>query len=415
MENIYLGRQPILDGESELCAYEILYRDKDIKSNTGDDRFASSVVINSILNKFGTRTLLGERKAFIKVDKKFLLNDIIFTLPKEFFIFSIFQSTDIDEKIIERIQQLDEKGYELAINDVILTKEKIGKFKPILKELSYIKVSFHDEIVDDLKEIISEIKSNDIKVIAAKIETNELYRLAKDYGCDWFQGYFFAEPIILENKKDEPRHLDIFRLYNLLIQDTNIDEITSEFEKNPEITVQLLQFINSGAFHFRKKISSIHHILTLVGRIPLSQWLMLMIYSKSVSKSQTHSPLMLTVRTRTNLMQNILKEVQPDVKSNMLGEAYFVGLLSLVDVALSTELKDVLERINISQEVKDALLKQEGILGEIFVLVKDLEAFNTDVIQFFEKKYKLDDSVLRKVIFDSIEDVEEFEHPSELA
>jgi len=414
MENVYLGRQPIIDKNSELWAYEILYRDKFSKSNTGDDRFASSVVINNILSKFGTRSLLGERKAFIKVDRKFLLNDIVFTIPKEFFIFSIFQSTDIDERIIERVQQLHEKGYELAINDVILTDDKLIKYTPILNELSYIKINFLKDIVDDFTDLVSHIKKHNIKIIATQIETIEQFETAKKYNCDMFQGYFFAKPIIIEDKKDEPRHLDIFRLYNLLIEDTNIDEITAEFERNPEVTVQLLQFINSGAFHFRKKISSIHHILTLVGRIPLSQWLMLMIYSKSVSRSQTHSPLMLMVRSRTNLMQNILKIIQPNAQSNMLGEAYFVGLLSLVDVALSTKLKDILEHVNISKDVKDALLRQKGILGEIFILVKAIEAFDVKVIEEFEEKYNIDSEVIKEITINSIEDVEEFENPPEV-
>jgi len=411
MENIYLGRQPILDNSLKLCSYEILYRDKFIKSNKGDDRFASSVVINSILNKFGTRELLGQRKAFIKVDRKFLLSDLIFTIPSEFFIFSIFQSTEFDERVVERVQQLFAKGYELAINDVILDDDKMLKYTPILQELSYIKINFHKDIAGNLDELVQHIKKHQIKIIATKIETNEQFEIAKKYNCDFFQGYFFAKPVILENKKDEPRHLDIFRLYNLLIQDTNIDEITSEFEKNPEITVQLLQFINSGAFHFRKKISSIHHILTLVGRIPLSQWLMLMIYSKSVSHAQNHSPVMLMVRNRTNLMQNILKEIDSNVQSNMLGEAYFVGLLSLVDVALHTELKTILEQINISREVKDALLRQRGILGEIFVLVKAIESFNTTIIEAFEEKYKLNNEVLKRITLESMKELENFENP----
>jgi len=201
-------------------------------------------------------------------------------------------------------------------------------------------------------------------------------------------------------------------LYNLLMEDTNIDEITAEFEKNPEITVQLLQFINSGTFHFRKKISSIHHVLTLVGRIPLSQWLMLMIYSKSVSHSQSHSPLMLMVRNRTTLMQSILKKVDFNVQSNMLGEAYFVGLLSLVDVALNAELKVILKHINISREVRDALLRNKGLLGEIFVLVKAIESFDTKIIEEFEKKYNLSSDVLVQITIDAMQDVEAFENPN---
>lgn len=413
MESIYLGRQPILNDASNIFAYEILYRDKFIKSNQGDDRFASSSVINSILNKFGTKILLGNRKAFIKIDRKFLMSDMILSIPKEFFVFCIFQSAEFDEKLVLRVKELYQDGYEFAINDVILNDDKMIKFTPIVQELSYIKINFHKDIVDNIDELINFIKKNNIKIIATKIETNEQFELAKSHKCDYFQGYFFAKPVILENKKDEPRHLEIFKLYNLLLQDTNIDEITSEFEKNPEITVQLLQFINSGAFHFRKEISSIHHILTLVGRIPLSQWLMLMIYSKSVTTTDTHSPLMLMVRNRTTLMQSILKKIQPNVQSNMLGEAYFVGLLSLIDVALSTRLKSILEQIHISREVKNALLRQRGVLGEIYLLVIAIENFDTEAIEAFEEKYHLSHLVLKELCLESMLDVESFERPQE--
>ena len=204
--------------------------------------------------------------------------------------------------------------------------------------------------------------------------------------------------------------MNILKLYNMLITDTNIDEITSEFEKNHEITLQLLQFINSGAFHFRKRISSIHHILILIGRIPLSQWLMLMIYSKSLSKGKVVEPLMLMVKNRTNLMESILKTIEPSVKSNMLGEAYFVGVLSLVDTIFSVELVDILEHINISDEVKDALLKGDGKLGEIYMLVRDIEVFNTDAMEIFEDKHNLKRGSIKDLVVKSIEDVNSFEN-----
>ncbi len=88
MENVYLGRQPIFDDKGQLFAYEILYRDKDKQSKMINDRFTSASVISSILNKFGTRSLLGDRMAFVKIDEKFLMNDIIFLAPKEF-LFSL--------------------------------------------------------------------------------------------------------------------------------------------------------------------------------------------------------------------------------------------------------------------------------------------------------------------------------------
>ncbi len=412
MQNVYLGRQPIIDSDLNLCAYEVLYRDSNKQSHISGDRYASASVINSVLNKFGTRSLLGHRKALVKVDEKFLLHDIIFSIPNEFFIFCILESVELNERVIERVKQLKTKGYTLALNDISLNDKKFDKYRPIFAELSFVKIKLDANISHKLKDFIIELKSNNITIIGSKIETSKEYSFARRVGCDWFQGYFFAEPKIIENAKYEPSQMNILKLYNLLMQDTNIDEITSEFEKNHEITLQLLQFINSGAFHFRNRISSIHHILTLVGRIPLGQWLMLMIYSKSISKGKGVPPLMLLVKSRTELMDSILKVVEPNAKSNLLGEAYFVGVLSLIDTVFGVKLENILEQMYISDEVKKAILKDEGLLGEIYALVRAIEDFDTEYIEQFEVKYSVKHELIKNLIVQSIENVNSFENPA---
>ncbi|WP_373001678.1 EAL and HDOD domain-containing protein [Sulfurimonas sp.] len=409
MENVYLGRQPILDSKGDLVAYEILYRDSAKASHISNDRFASASVISNILNKFGTSTLLGNRRAFVKVDEKFLLHDIIFSIPKEFFIFSLFEDVEMSERVVERLQQLHAKDYVLAINDISLDSDTLKEYSKVYKELSYIKINVDKDIDFEMKAMISEMKAHNIKVVGSKIEDNAHYILAKEIGCDMFQGYFFAKPNIVENAKYEPSQLNVLKLYNLLINDTNIDEITSEFENNYEITVQLLRYMNSCAFHFRNRISSVHHILTLVGRQPLAQWLMLMIYSKSVSRTSKHSPLMLMVKNRTELMENILKAVNPDVKSNALGEAYFVGVLSLIDTLFSVKLERILADLNISDEVTNALLKDEGLLGEIYALIRDIEAFDTKSVHIFTSKYNLGTHQIEDVVLKCMEEVTTFE------
>ena len=411
MENVYLGRQPILDDKSNLIAYEILYRDSNKESRISNDRFASASVISSVLNKFGTSSLLGNRRAFVKIDEKFLLHDIIFSIPKEFFIFTLFDDVELNERVVERLQQLHAKKYQLAINSITLDTHKMQEYAKVFKELSYIKINLDVNIntYSDIKNMTNELKSHNIKIIGSKIEDFQHYTRAKELGCELFQGYFFAKPNIIKNAKYEPTQIRVLKLYNLLITDTNIDEITSEFENNYEITVQLLRFINSCTFHFRNRISSIHHILTLVGRQPLSRWLMLMIYSKSVTRNPKHYPLMLMVKNRTELMENILKTIKPDVKSNTLGEAYFIGVLSLIDTLFSIELDQILEDMNVSDEVTNALLYDEGILGEIYGLVRDIEDFNTKAVEAFTLKHNLKSHILEKVILKSIEDVNSFE------
>ena len=409
LEHVYLGRQPVIDLKEELFAYEILYRDSEKKSTITDDRFASAAVISHVLNKFGTQSLLGNRKAFVKIDQKFLMSDIIFSIPKEFFIFCILDSVQINEKTIERVQQLFEKKYTLCINDTKLTEEHLQKYKPIFKELSYFKVNFKEGISRHTKILIDDLKLQNIKVVGTHIEDSIYFDLAKRSGCDLFQGYFLAKPKIFENEKCDSSQFNILKIYNLLMDDTNIDEITKEFEKNHALTIQLLQFINSGYFSFRNKISTIHHVLTLLGRTQLSQWLMLMVYSKSVSKNGHISPLILMAKNRTELMQKIFKAIRPEAKSNALGEAYFVGVLSLIDAIFGVELPIILEKMHVSQEIKDALLKNKGTLGDIYLLVRAVEAFNTEAIEDFIQKYHLNHEIIRASILQSIESVNSFE------
>ncbi len=411
MENVYLGRQPILDIDGYLNSYEVLYRESATPQAGVSNRFVSAAVISRILNKFGTHEILGNRKAFVKVDEKFLMNDLIFTIPKEFFIFSIVH-VEVNERVIERFEMLKEKGYELAVNDISFSEESLQKYVNVLDTLTYVKIDFDKEFSENssIRNVINALNNYDITVVATKIETRAEFELAKDMGCGLFQGYYFAEPEIFENSKYDASQANILKLYTMLMEDTSIDEITAEFEKNHEITLQLLQYINSCAFHFRNKISSIHHILTLVGRIPLAQWLMLMIYSKSVSGvGKKVSPLMLMVKHRTELMENVLKKVSPNVKSNTLGKAYFVGVLSLIDTVFGEKLEIILDDMNVDDIVKNALLSGSGELGEIYNLVKDTESFNTNGINEFVKKHHIDESVISDLSIESMHEVTNFE------
>jgi len=413
MENVYLARQSIIDKHSNICAFEILFRDMNKESVISGDRYASAAVISNVLNKFGTKKLLEDKRAFVKIDEKFLMNDIIFSVPKEFFVFDLLEYVVMNERVVERIGQLHKDGYVLGLNDTKLTLDVFEKYADVLPYLSFFKIDFERGLEEDTALYIKELKKYDIEVIASKIEDHDSYRVAKELGADCFQGYFFAKPKIMEKAKYEATQLNVLNLYNLLMQDTDIDEIAREFEKNPEITVQLLQFMNSGAFHFRNKISSIHQVITLMGRITLGKWLMLMIYSKSLSKSKNHEPLMLMVQNRIELMELILKIVEPNANSSRLGEAYLVGVLSLIDTIFSMKLEDILEGINISDNVKDALLKHENIFGEIYQVIEFIENSNFDGVAAFEKRNSLAVGTIQTVVLQAIENVNNFNHPEE--
>jgi len=125
MEHVYLGRQAIVHNEERLFAYELLYKDKNKENGGVDDRYTSASVISNVLNKFGTQAILGNHRAFVKINYKFLMNDLIFSVPRDFFIFSLLPTINIDEKVLERIKRLSDENYRIGIDDAALTKESL--------------------------------------------------------------------------------------------------------------------------------------------------------------------------------------------------------------------------------------------------------------------------------------------------
>ena len=137
---------------------------------------------------------------------------------------------------------------------------------------------------------------------------------------------------------------------------------------------------------------------------------MLMIYSRSVAKKGEVSPLMLMVKNRTELMEYIIKVLIPDVRSNTLGQAYFIGVLSLIDTVFGEKLEKILEDIHVDEMVSDALMDRKGLLGDIYKLVIDLENFNTEGVSRFVRKYKLAEGVIDDISLRSMQEVTSFEN-----
>jgi len=404
--NLYIARQPILSSDGHIFAYEMLYRDSYKSSHIKDDREATVAVLSNILNKFGVKDLIGDKKAFIKADKNFLMHDVVFYIPKEYFVFSLKASMDLTDELKKRIVELGELGYTLAINDVLLCKEVLESFSPLLKYITYIKVDINT--TEQNLELLKDIK---MQVIFTKVQTHELFEKAKRYEAEFIQGYFFAKPKLLKQEKFDPQSLKAVELCNIMMSDASIDEIVLMFEQNHAISLQLLKYVNSGLFHFRHTISSIRQVLTLMGKTPLAEWLLFMMYSTKLNQSdqESETALMQLLKSRTDLMVEVSKQLKDTQVHNLKSKVYFLGVLSLLDALFNTNIRRILDELNIDNEIKDAIVDGTGVLGEILTFAKSLESFDIKKVEYFCQKYKIDTQLLEELSLDAIRSANEFE------
>ena len=95
--NVFLGRQPILDRQQQLFAYELLFRSSS-EENANCAKFvdgnqATATVISNAFTEFSMADALGPYQCFIKVDHGLLFSDLIYALPPHCVVLEILETT----------------------------------------------------------------------------------------------------------------------------------------------------------------------------------------------------------------------------------------------------------------------------------------------------------------------------------
>lgn len=369
---MYIAKQPIYGKDKHVFGYELFYRSaEDAFFMPEDKRVATATVLSNALNQTGLSSLVGSSMTFVNIDSKILLTDILYNLPKERFIFELNEDIQINKKEYECIKELHREGYVFALDNVSCDETYLQNFSRTLPYVDYLKFDTTVTDYELLEGHLSEYAGK--KLIAHKIESKWVYDTYQNLGFDYYQGFYLSEPELIKKNRLDPHHMGVNRLFNLLQSSNSMQEICDEFEQHNEIILQLLQFINSGGFHYNTPAHSICDILTAVGKKQLSHWLMLIVYAKSGHSDNTDiNPTSIVVQTRIDLMLGILKRMGEENKET-IARARFIALLSLLETVFEVPLAYVLRELGVEDIIKDALLANTGELGKLYALTLSLE------------------------------------------
>ena len=404
---LFLGRQPIVDRDSQLVGYELFYRNTQGTSEMKNEHYATANVLTHTLSLTGIDGVIGKHLAFVNINESFLQHDMIHSIPAERFIFELDDTLNFTEENLKRLEELYLQGYSFAfcIND--LQDHTFTAAKKVAKIITYIKLNTIQVQKEKLMKVLLTLGSSNKRLIASHIEDEALFKSFSEMGFELFQGYFFAKPEILESQQASSSSANVINLCNLLSTDSSMEEVTEAFSHSPDIVIQLIQYMNSCAFNLKGSIDSIERVITLIGRKALVQWLFLTLYA-SANDSTEDSALLILVKQRTQLLIDILIAAKPDASKDELSKASFVGLLSSIDVILKTPLPDLLEKLNIDETIKDALLEKKGLLGEIYEVSIAIEQFDLAKTEAFIIEHEIAPDSFQKLLFRSFESANDF-------
>jgi EAL and modified HD-GYP domain-containing signal transduction protein len=161
------------------------------------------------------------------------------------------------------------------------------------------------------------------------------------------------------------------RLMSLLMSDADTQELEAAFKPEPLLTVNLLRMTNSVGAGTTVRITSLRHAITILGRRQLQRWLQLLLFA-SGTHSGTTSPLLHLAATRGRLME-LLAGNQRKRDVAYVDGAFMVGIMSLMPALMGMPIAEIVAPIGITSEVRDALCKGSGALGDLLKLIAATE------------------------------------------
>jgi EAL and modified HD-GYP domain-containing signal transduction protein len=378
----FLGRQPIVGRSRELVAYELLFRSSRVdRALVINDVYATATVIKHAFSGLGIESALGNRKGFINFDEKLLMSDVIETLPSDRVVLEILEHVPMTPSVVDRCQQLREAGYTMGLDDVVRLTEGL---KAVMPSISIVKVDVSVMTEQQITGLVHELKSYGVKLLAEKIETGEQYHFCRSIGFDLFQGYFLARPTILTGKSVQPSTLQLLKIFRLIADDAETDELEKALRQAPDLTVRLLRVANSVALQRPNKIYSLRNAILVLGQIQIGRIVQLMLFAQHCDADLTTDPLVQTAAVRGRLMEEIADSLG---LSKARERAFLVGILSLADSLFGQPLFDILEILNLDNVLRDALLHRQGHLGALLNLVEASE--NADSRTFISVAHEL--------------------------
>ena len=363
----YAARQPILDRDKKLFAYELLFRDSidNVFPEIDADEATTKMIEASNFN-VGLSEFTGNKPAFITFTLETLSKGYPETLTSDEVVIEILETVKPGKKLLEICQDLHKKNYTIALDDYI--HQPVWRhFYPFIQ---IIKIDWQDMPVETIREVKSAISEfPHIKLLAEKVETYEEYNQALELGFELFQGFFFAKPEMVKTKNLSPSQMAMAELlYETSKPDLDLASITSVFERDVTLSYKLLRYANSPIFRRRNEISTIKQALVILGSGELKRFLGLM-FASNVNPDKP-SELINSAMTRAKFCELAAEQVNSPLDTSI---AFLTGLLSLIDAIVDEDLESILAKLPLAQEIKDTLLTRKGVMAALIKLVELIE------------------------------------------
>ena len=387
--NVFLARQPIYDGTRKVHGYELLFRRTDSdEADVLDGTVATAQVLNAVID-IGVDKVAGAEVLFINCTRSILLSEPI--IPPARCVLEILEDVDLDDALLARIDALRKRGYRIALDDFRLG----GKLAAAVPLADYIKLDVLSLTDAELKRHSTLLHSG-ARLIAEKIDSEQMMERCLGLGFDLFQGYFLSHQETVKGEHLPTSKMAALRLIGVCQDpDASAQEVSATVSADLSLTYSLLRLANSALFGRSRPVRSVEAVVTWMGTEYLTRWGTLLALASERGCPVTY----LGTALQRGYMCESLASTQGDAAP---GTSFLVGLLSTLDSILDMPMPQILEQVRLTPDIRDALEQHGGGLGRLLACTLAYESGDTKAVD----RCGIDSGLLYDAYWQSIEQAE---------
>ncbi len=362
-ETVLLASQGIYNRNRELFGTELLFRND--KGSTalevGEDVATSEVLLNHC-SSISKEIAHLRRPVFINVCADFFLSEAFLPIDPSQVYIELVERIDVDEAFVNAVKKWKKQGYRFALDDFEFTDD----WRPLLGLADVVKIDVLGQKPESVVQRKIDYSEYNCLWLAERIETQDEYDYYKSEGFDLFQGYFLSKPKLIKGKNIRPEQTSASEILKVTTSDSAFEDIASAVERDPKLSLQILKMVNSPLYSLQRPIESIKDAVVFLGVGQLRKWALLLSLVGSENNCIEAHRVVLNRAKFCEFYALQLGEDDPD-------RAFMVGLLSGLDILLGVDPGEFINLLNLTEDIKQAVVFNEGRLGKILKLSINLE------------------------------------------
>ena len=363
MSDVFIGRQPILDRNMDVFAYDLQFHQG---LNPNKESLETTIdLIKQTEENVGFQSIAGNHNVILQLPKELIKTKYLPSLdPDKELVLEIPNNIVRDVDVLKSLREIKTEGLSIALDDFIDDESSLK-----LANISdYVKIDIESHSEVQLKKMLEDLHERGIKVIAEKVETEEMFHYLKNLGFDFFQGYFFTNPVTINGQKLTGNKLTLLQLLAKVNDvDTDFEELSNIISQDVALSHKLLVTINNPASMIPVRVESIADGLKYMGLKRLKFWVNMLMLS---TMDDAPKELMITSLMRAKFCE-LIAENTSNAREK---DSYFmVGLFSNLGAFFKVPLSEVVAEMPLSPELVEALVEKKGAMGDTLQVLAMIE------------------------------------------